>query len=80
MSENNLDVQPNWVVEGDMTQRGGAEAVEALLALDPRPTAIIGGNDLMAIGAINRIQQHGLRSGQGHCCLAGLTIFLWRHT
>ncbi len=64
MAENNLPVQPDWIVTGDMTQRGGAEAVAALLALDPLPTAIIGGNDLMAIGAINQIQQHGLRVGQ----------------
>ncbi len=63
MRDNDLSVQPNWIVESDMTQRGGAEAVTALLALNPRPTAIIGSNDLMAIGAINRIQQHGLQVG-----------------
>jgi LacI family transcriptional regulator len=64
MRDNNLTIQPEWIVEGDLTQRGGAESVAALLALTPRPTAIIGGNDLMAIGAINRIQQHGLKVGQ----------------
>ena len=64
MRDNGLPVQPEWVVEGDMTQRGGAEAVVPLLALNPRPTAIIGGNDLMAIGAINRIQQQGLQVGR----------------
>ncbi len=64
MRDNHLTVQPDWVVEGDMTQRGGAEAVEALLALNPPPTVIIGGNDLMAIGAINRIQQQGLSVGK----------------
>jgi LacI family transcriptional regulator len=61
MREHDLPVRPEWVVEGDMTQRGGADAVEKLLALQPLPTAIIGGNDLMAIGAMNRIQKHGLR-------------------
>ena len=65
MQANRLPVQPEWVVTGDMTQRGGAEAVEPLLALNPRPTAIIGGNDLMAVGAVNRIQQEGLQVGQG---------------
>jgi len=63
MALHGLPVQPQWVVEGDMTQRGGADAVEQLLVLDPSPTAIIGGNDLMAIGAMNRIQQHGLEVG-----------------
>ncbi|MCB9422629.1 MAG: LacI family DNA-binding transcriptional regulator [Ardenticatenaceae bacterium] len=64
MQANGLAVQPEWIVLGDMTQRGGAEAMESLLALQPRPTAVIGGNDLMAIGAINRIQQEGLQVGQ----------------
>lgn len=64
MQANDLSIRSEWVVTGDMTQRGGAEAVGPLLALNPRPTAIIGGNDLMAIGAINRIQQEGLQVGQ----------------
>ncbi len=64
MGDNGLPIQPEWIVEGALTQRSGAEAAGQLLALDPRPTAIIGGNDLMAIGAINRIQQIGLKAGQ----------------
>lgn len=63
MADHRLPVNPNWIVEGDMTQRSGAEMVEHLIALDPRPTAILGGNDLMAIGAINCIQEHGLKVG-----------------
>lgn len=64
MRDNNLPIEPKWVVEGDMTQRGGAEVTESLLKVKPRLTAVIGGNDLMAIGAINRIQQHGFQAGQ----------------
>lgn len=63
MADNGLMTRPEWVVEGDMTQRGGADIVEKLLALTPRPTAIICGNDLMAIGATNRLQQRGLQVG-----------------
>lgn len=64
MAANNLDVPPEWIVNGDMTQNGGATAVEQLLAIKPRLTAIIAGNDLMAIGAMNRISQHGLQAGR----------------
>jgi LacI family transcriptional regulator len=64
MAKNGLIVLPEWIVEGDLTQRGGAETVEALLAVDPKLSAIICGNDLMAIGAISRIQQHGLQVGK----------------
>lgn len=64
MAANGLAVLPEWIVEGDMTQHGGAEAVERLLSLDPLPTAIVAGNDLMAIGATNRIRQEGLEVGK----------------
>jgi len=64
MADNGLVVRPEWVVEGDMTQHGGADIVERLLTLEPRPTAIICGNDLMAIGAGNRLQQRGLQVGK----------------
>ena len=63
MADNRLMIRPEWVVEGDMTQHGGADIVERLLALTPRPTAIICGNDPMAIGATNRLQQRGLQAG-----------------
>jgi len=63
MAENGLFVAPGWIVEGDLTQRGGAEQVEPLLALDPRPTTILAGNDLMAFGVINRLQQLGIQVG-----------------
>lgn len=61
--DNGLVVNSDWVVEGDMTQRGGASAVQQILNGESRPTAIIGGNDLMAIGAMNQIQQLGLQVG-----------------
>jgi LacI family transcriptional regulator len=63
MLHNGLDIDPRWIVHGDMTQHGGAEMVESLIELEPRPTAIVCSNDLMAIGAINRIQSRGLRAG-----------------
>lgn len=63
MAANGFPVPAEWIVGGDMTQNSGAGAVEQLLAVRPRPTAIIAGNDLMAIGAMNRIRQHGLQAG-----------------
>ncbi len=64
MVQNGLLVPDGWIVEGDMTQRGGAEVTEQLLALTPRPTAILAGNDLMALGVMNRLQQLGFVVGQ----------------
>ncbi len=64
MADNGLPVLPGWIVEGDMTQRGGAELTEQILALTPRPTAILAGNDLMALGVMTRVQQQGLTVGE----------------
>lgn len=40
---------------------GGRAAMERLLALDERPTAVIASNDLTAIGAVGALHRHGLR-------------------
>jgi LacI family transcriptional regulator len=45
---------------GASTVTGGEAAMAALLALVPRPTAVIAYNDLMAIGAMRAIRDRGL--------------------
>ena len=48
-----------FVEAGDFTYRGGFEAAERLLALDPRPTAIFASNDDMAaatVGVAHRLR------------------------
>jgi DNA-binding LacI/PurR family transcriptional regulator len=80
MAEHGLPIDPDWIVTGNLTQRGGAEVVEQLLAIRPRLTAIICGNDLMAIGAINRIQAKWLASWEEISQLLDLTTFRRPHT
>ncbi len=63
MEAHGIRVNPDWIVTGDMTQRSGAEAAEQLLALPEQPTAVIAGNDLMAIGAMSHLQQQGYEIG-----------------
>jgi LacI family transcriptional regulator len=63
LQENGIAINPDWIVYGDLTQDSGARAAEELLNLSPRPTAIIGGNDLMAIGAMKAIREHNLHVG-----------------
>src|SRR5262249_24652616 len=45
----------------EATIRSGSEAAESLLARPRRPTAIFATNDLLAIGAMDAIFDHGLR-------------------
>ena len=49
------------LLEGDNRIEGGAAAVRALLERPPLPTALLCGNDLMAIGAMQALRAAGLR-------------------
>jgi LacI family transcriptional regulator len=63
IAEAGLSYDERLVVYGDLTRRGGAQAARQLLENTPRPSAIIAGNDLMALGAIRVAQELGLRVG-----------------
>jgi len=49
------------VVGGDFTELSGVRAVTSLLASGDVPTAIFAGNDLSAVGALDRLEEAGLR-------------------
>ena len=55
-----LTVDPSRFVSGDWTRRGGYEGMRRLLASQERPDAVFCANDLMAIGAIEALQEAGL--------------------
>jgi LacI family transcriptional regulator len=56
-----LDLPPARVVERPYSLSDGRDGLRALLAAPgPRPTAVIGGNDLLAIGVMLEAQQSGL--------------------
>jgi DNA-binding LacI/PurR family transcriptional regulator len=48
-------------VESDYKADAGASAVRSILAHPPLPTAILCGNDLIALGAISAFQEAGIR-------------------
>lgn len=49
------------VVPGDFSEEGGFRAAEAILALNPRPTAVFAANDASAIGLILGLRAAGVR-------------------
>lgn len=56
-----LRVLKDWVMEGDYTIESGYRCVTALLKQPQIPTAILCGNDNMAVGAVTAIREKGYR-------------------
>jgi len=55
-----LPLDEQLVVRHPYSLAGGGEAMQELLALPDPPTAVCGGNDILAIGALMAAQQYGL--------------------
>ena len=60
LREAGLEVDDRLVISGESTSEGGAAAAHALLDMQPPPTAIFSGNNLMSIGALHAIASRHL--------------------
>ena len=56
-----LVLQQRLILVGDHTLPGGTSAAERLLAMKPRPTAVLCSNDMMAIGVLRRLAAEGVQ-------------------
>lgn len=56
-----LGLSPARIIEGTNDMDGGAAGVQTLLTSAARPTAILCGNDLAALGAMRALAEAGLR-------------------
>ncbi len=59
-----LPLDESLIATGDLTRAGGYQAAQSLLALANPPTAIIGANDLTAIGVLHAAHDRGLVVGK----------------
>ena len=64
LQQNGIAYQPMYVIQGDLTRRGGEDAARKLLELGEPPTAIVAANDLMALSAIYVAHELGLTVGK----------------
>ena len=60
MAAHQFASDPSYVQPGDWEYESGYQAALNLLKLSDTPTAIFAANDLMALGAINALQDHDL--------------------
>lgn len=63
IQEKNMSVNERWIVlgKGEMSAEMGTEACMTLCSLKQRPTALICGNDSIAIGLIHTARERGFR-------------------
>nr|WP_089773135.1 substrate-binding domain-containing protein [Ruania alba] len=60
MAENHLHSGDDYVVAAPLTEPGGYDAVEQLLAMDPAPTAALVATDVQAFGVLRRLYERGV--------------------
>lgn len=60
LKEGGLQTRKEWVREANFTEASGYKAMEEILALGRRPTAVFAGNDVVAYGAIQAVKDAGL--------------------
>ncbi|WP_316677672.1 substrate-binding domain-containing protein [uncultured Tolumonas sp.] len=64
LQEADIPFRPEYVVEGDFEFAGGISAMQQLLSLSERPTAVFAGNDVSAVGVYQALYRAGLRVPQ----------------
>jgi LacI family transcriptional regulator len=64
MTAAGIDVPPTYIERCSYNGSGAAEAVRALMALPEPPTAIVAGNDSIALGALGAARDLGLKLPQ----------------
>lgn len=64
LADNGLPCEEQLIREGNFDEESGQAAMEALLALEERPTAVFAASDMVAMGALRAIHNHGLRVPQ----------------
>ncbi|MCP4390192.1 MAG: substrate-binding domain-containing protein, partial [Gammaproteobacteria bacterium] len=57
----NLRLAPEKIIERSYSVKQGREAMRQLLQMDALPTAILCGNDILAMGAVAECQASGIR-------------------
>ncbi|UOQ46128.1 catabolite control protein A [Halobacillus salinarum] len=61
MKEYGFDQPEQWIVSGDYTYDSGIEALDQLLQLEKRPSAVFVASDEMALGVIHGAQDKGMK-------------------
>jgi LacI family transcriptional regulator len=61
LRDHGIEVNENYVIQGPFTRETGYEGAKQLLTMKKRPEAIFGGNDYIAMGVIDAVEELGVR-------------------
>ena len=61
LQQRNISLPPHRIIERSYSVKQGREAMQILLAQEPPPTAVLCGNDILALGALAQCQSVGVR-------------------
>ena len=64
LARHGIGMDPDLVMRVDLSEEGGVALADRILALQPRPTAVLLINELLAIGLYHRLGQFGLVPGR----------------
>ncbi|WML49599.1 LacI family DNA-binding transcriptional regulator [Neobacillus sp. PS3-34] len=56
-----IPLRNEYIIHEEFLREGGQEAVEELMALEHRPTALVVADDFMALGVLNMLDEMGIR-------------------
>jgi len=59
MSEANLPIRPDWIVEGEFMQQSGYRAISYLIDIAERPSALVVIDDVAAFGVLRGLNELG---------------------
>ncbi len=74
-----LGLKPFRVLEGDHRPESGARATRELLGRTPKPSAILCGNDRMAIGALGAAEDLGFRVPEDFSIIGADDVWMTRY-
>ncbi len=79
LQDHGLPFRSEWMDYGDYTESSGYEAANRLLSASQVPSAIFCAGDVMAIGAMEAIREHGLTPGRDISIIGFDDVVLARH-
>jgi len=79
LKSENLEYSERYEVDTDLTEQGNIEAIDKLLALSERPSAIVSFNDFVTLDVIKHVRQKGLVQKKDVFFISYANYPLWKY-